>query len=404
MTRAMGPAMGPGGAMGGAMRCPHVHVGDRALPAFQVCGAAGFAAGIALACALAPQRDLSVPVVVGMAVLTATGFFLLAMGTKVITGEESLTFYHHAVMTLVASAVAASLAGAPVVAHLDLAALGLGTFLACGRVGCLVVGCCHGRPWSHGVRYGAEHAAEGFPEYLVGVRLFPLAAVEGAGVLVADVVFAVVWLSGAPHGTALGGLAVTYACGRFVLEFARGDADRHFLAGFSEAQWSSLAVTVIAAAAAAGGALPWSLPVVLAPSVLVAAMGGVAAVRRRRPVRHDLINHPHHVRELAVAAQFALEVAETGGPAPGSMELPVNQVPIGGTSLGVLVSAGIVDSDHGPAVHYAVSHRTEELPPSAVERIVMLLLRLRHEDGMYLVVPGGHGVTHLLVAQGPAVR
>jgi Prolipoprotein diacylglyceryl transferase len=379
------------------VRCPHVHLGDRVLPAFRVCGATGFVVGVALVCALAPQRGLSVAVVVGMALASAAGFFTLAMGTKVVTGEESLTFYHHAVMTLGASTVAAWIAGAPVVASLDLAALGLGTFLAFGRVGCLIVGCCHGRPWSRGVRYGPEHAAEGFPAYLVGVRLFPLAAVEAAGVALAVAVFSAIWLAGAAPGTVLAGLAITYACGRFVLEFARGDADRRYVAGFSEAQWSSLAVTAFIAIAAAAGGIPSNRVLLVAPVVLTAAMIAVAVARHRRPVRHDRLTHPQHVRELAVAAEHALQVWQTGGPPPGTSDLPVNHVPIGGTSLGLLVSAGVVDSDHGPAVHYAVSHSTGHLEPSAAERIVQLLLRLRHDDGTCLVVPGGHGVTHLLV-------
>jgi Prolipoprotein diacylglyceryl transferase len=384
------------------VRCPHVHVGDRTLPTFQVCGATGFVVGVGLACALAPQRGLSVGVVLGMALASAIGFFALAMATKVVKGEESLTFYHHAVMTLAASTLAAWIVGAPVVASLDLAALGLGTFLAFGRVGCLFVGCCHGRPASYGVRYGPEHAAEGFPAYLVGVRLFPLAAVEAAGVALAVAVFSVIWLGGAAPGVVLAGLAVTYACGRFVLEFARGDADRRYVAGFSEAQWSSLAVTsFIAALAITGDGRP-NPASILAPFVLAVAIVAVALVRRRRPVRHDRLTHPQHVRELAVAAEHALHVSQTGGLPPETLELPVNQVPIGATSLGLLVSAGIVESDEGPAVHYAFSQRTGQLAPSAAERVVELLLRLRHDEGMCLVVPGGHGVTHLLVRPGVA--
>ena len=75
------------------MRCPHVHVGRWALPAFQVCGVAGLAAGIALASGLAPQRDLSVATVAVMAPGAVGGFFALAMATKVLTGEESSKFW-----------------------------------------------------------------------------------------------------------------------------------------------------------------------------------------------------------------------------------------------------------------------------------------------------------------------
>jgi len=35
-----------------------------------------------------------------------------------------------------------------------------------------------------------------------------------------------------------------------------------------------------------------------------------------------------------------------------------------------------------------------------VERIAALLLRLRHDEGLFRVVAGDHGVTHRIVAPG----
>ena len=380
------------------MRCPHVHVGGRALPAFQLCGLAGFVLGTALAAGLGAQRDIGSGLVLAMAGATAATFVVLAMATKVVTGTESLTFYHHAAVALVTCAVVAALAGAPVRSALDLAAIGLGAFLACGRIGCLLVGCCHGRPWSRGVRYGLDHAAEGFPGYLVGVRLVPVQAIEAAGVALAVVVASIAWLDGVGPGAVVGGLVVVYAGLRFVLEFARGDADRRYLFGFSEGQWSSLLVSAVVAGLGALGVLPWQ-PAVLAVAMAIAlAMLLVPAIRRRRLVRADLLCHPRHVRELALAADHALVLSHTGGPAPSPSALPVNHLPIGGTSLGLLVSAGVVDSEHGPAVHYAFSHRTGGLSRPEVERIAALLLRLRHHEGLCRLVVGDHGVTHLIVA------
>ena len=86
---------------------------------------------------------------------------------------------------------------------LDVTALGLGVFLTCGRCGCLMVGCCHGKPFRWGVRYGEAHAREGFPAVYVGARLFPVQALEA--VIVAAVVSAcaVAIVLGAPAGTAV---------------------------------------------------------------------------------------------------------------------------------------------------------------------------------------------------------
>ena len=46
-----------------------------------------------------------------------------------------------------------SLLDAPVLSYLDVTVLSLGLFLAWGRLGCLMAGCCHGRPQNWGVRY-----------------------------------------------------------------------------------------------------------------------------------------------------------------------------------------------------------------------------------------------------------
>jgi hypothetical protein len=110
--------------------------------------------------------------------------------------------------------------------------------------------------------------------------------------------------------------------------------------------------------------------------------------------------HPRHVRELALAADHAPGALgdRRAGAVGGSV--PVNHLPIGGTSLGLLVSAGIVDSEHGPAVHSAFSYRTGGLSRPEVERVAQLLLRLRHHEGLCRVVAGDHGVTHLIVAPG----
>ena len=152
-------------------------------------------------------------------------------------------------------------------------------------------------------------------------------------------------------------------------------------------------------ALAAAGIVPWHPAYVTVPIGIAAAMVAVPAARRRRPVRHDRLTHPRHVRELARRGRpRARAVAERRAGTRGAVELPVNHVPIGGTSLGLLVSAGVVESDHGPAIHYAFSHRSGRLEPGAVDRVARLLLQLRHDDGMCLLVSGDHGVTHLIVA------
>ena len=334
-----------------------------------------------------------------MAGTTAATFVMLGLATKVVTGAESLTFYHHAVVALATCAVVAAIAGAPVRGALDLAAIGLAAFLACGRIGCLLVGVAtDGR--------GRTACATGS---IMRRRASP-ATSSACGC--SRCRRSRRWVSwspspwpasvavGRPPGAVVGGLVVAYAGLRFVLEFARGDAERRYLLGFSEGQWSSLVVSAVVVGLAALGILPWQPAIVAVPLTIAAAMLLVPAIRRRRLVRADLLCHPRHVRELALAADHALVLSETGGQAPSPAAVPVNHLPIGGTSLGLLVSAGVVDSEHGPAVHYTFSHRTGGLSRPEVERIAALLLRLRHHEGLCRLVAGDHGVTHLIVAPG----
>ena len=126
------------------------------------------------------------------------------MATKIVTGRESLVYYHHEVAILSVSAGLLTSVGLPVLPYLDVTALGLGVFLVCGRCGCLMVGCCHGKPFRWGLRYSEAHAREGFPAACyVGARLFPVQALEAlvVGTIVSACAIAV--LRGAAPGTAV---------------------------------------------------------------------------------------------------------------------------------------------------------------------------------------------------------
>jgi hypothetical protein len=139
-----------------------VYVLHRSCPAFQVCGYAGLALAVLLTMTLVTYRSLS-PVVMAGIVLAAVSTFLgLAMVTKIVTGEERLIYYHHEIAVMVVAAGLLWLLRQPIPPYLDATILGVGLFLARGRVGCLMVGCCHGRSHRWGVCYRAEHAAASF--------------------------------------------------------------------------------------------------------------------------------------------------------------------------------------------------------------------------------------------------
>lgn len=263
---------------------PTIEWRSRSLSAFQVCGVTGLALAILLAMGLVSARGLSPWVMAALVGVAVGAFFVVAFATKIVRGEEQLVYYHHEIAVMSMAAAALWLLGQPVLAYLDATILGVGLFLACGRVGCFMVGCCHGRPHRWGVCYGHDHARAGFPGYLVGVRLFPIQLVETLLALTIVAVGSAMVLRGQPAGAALAWYIVAYDVGRFCLEFQRGDADRPYYRGFSEAQWISLGLTWAVVVAGAAGVLPaasWHVAAAVALTGLLAA----AALKRRRDQR-----------------------------------------------------------------------------------------------------------------------
>src|SRR5262249_27963947 len=65
-----------------------------------------------------------------------------------------------------------------VLPYLDLLAFWLALAAAAWRIGCLLRGCCHGRPCRFGVKYPDARAFPGIAPYYAGIRLFPVQALE----------------------------------------------------------------------------------------------------------------------------------------------------------------------------------------------------------------------------------
>jgi prolipoprotein diacylglyceryltransferase len=353
---------------------------------FKLLGFLGAALGIALAIWLASQRGLSVlTVAIVSAVALGLAVALYAFTWK-LAGTQRLVFYRYQVVILLGVAAALWLLGRPVGAYLDLAILGLGAFLVAGRLGCFMVGCCHGIPHHHGVAYGDRHVQTGFPPHLEHVRLVPVQAIESLWVLAMAVAGAIAFARGSEPGWLLLSWLQLYGFARFHLELLRGDAARRHLAGFSEAQWTSLVLVALSVVAGIAGWLPlrtWHV----ALAVLIGLEMLATAARRALGTGAHLLSHPRHVDQLA---QLVFELDR----APDMRDTLV-----GTTSLGISLSMARGDD---PATRlFTLSRPGAELPGRDVSTLVRWLTHLGRFSGKPVLHVRDSGVVHVIFSQRP---
>jgi hypothetical protein len=220
---------------------PSVTLLGKPRPAFQVCGYTGLLLAFVQSSVLVAYLGLSQLTLFGMTGVVILTFLGLTMITKIIVGHELIIYYHHEIAVIVMVTVFLRVTGQPVLPYLDVAILGVGLFLALGRVGCLMPGCCHGQPWRWGVTYGHEHVDAGFAEHLEGVRLFPIQAVE-SGFALLIVVTGIAPSSRDIRQARLPSTSSSMPLDDSASNSSGCDSTRPYLWGFSEAQWISLSI------------------------------------------------------------------------------------------------------------------------------------------------------------------
>ncbi len=375
---------------------PEVPILRKPWSAFQACGFAGLALAILLSMTLVAYLNLSPWVMTAIMVVSVLALFAMAMATKILTGEERLIYFHHQIAVMAIIAVLLWFLHQPILSYLDVTILGIGLFLACGRIGCLMVGCCHGRPHRWGVCYREGHAAAGFTSYFVGVRLFPIQAIESLWVFCIVVVGSGFVLSGRPQGDGLAWYVITYGVGRFCFEFMRGDPERPYLWGFSQSQWVALFLMGAVVWAELYGVIAFSLWHAGATLCLVFAMVTVALRRLfRRTPKHQLL-HPRHIKEVAEAVKLVPNVTTQMAAILRCNSVPAG-IPIVRTSLGIQISASRIQSAIGYIYHYALSHQHETMNEETAKIVWRLILQLKHPSSLNEVIKGNRGVFHLLV-------
>jgi hypothetical protein len=318
------------------------------------------------------------PARIAIAVLAPVAAFLIAVKlAHILFGFERIVLYEKFAAALALSALAMHLAGQPVRAGLELVTLGVGTFLVFGRLGCLRVGCCHGRPHRRGIVYGDDHARAGFPAHLVGVRLFPVQLVESL-VTLGLVALAALMLA-FPHrpGEVLVYYFALYGAARFALELIRGDDDRPQALGLSEAQWIALLSAWLGTLAAWrwGLHLRWFYLGLAAALTLGAA--AIAVVARREPWR---LAHPRALRQLGDGV-LRLHAASGAG--------------VARTETATLRLSYSLDGDGRE--HYALSRIDGTLAEPTARLLAAQIAQLRAAGDPEVVAGRAEGLWHLFV-------
>jgi hypothetical protein len=375
---------------------PEIYALHKPWSPYQVCGYTGFALAVLLGMALVLIHGLLLWVLALMTPTTALTFFGLAMVTKIITGKEQLIYYHYEIAVMTAVALLVWLLGQPVLPYLDVTILGIGTFLVCGRIGCLMVGCCHGRPHRFGVCYREEHARVGFTPYYVGVRLFPIQAVESLWVLSTVLVGVIFVAKRYPPGTAVAWYIISYDIGRFFFEFMRGDPLRPYLWGFSVGQWTSAVLMAVVVWLELLGPVPYEPWHGAATAALVLVMAVVALTRHfHEPAKYRLLN-PRHVREIAQAVELVSHLAGARPVGNNGNVMPDN-IPVQYTSLGICISASLLPEGSARLQHYALSCQDNHMTEEIAQIIAGVILTIKHTFNSKELLRGRHGVYHVLL-------
>jgi hypothetical protein len=318
---------------------------------------------------------------------------------KIITGKENMVYFRHEIFILLFCTIILWSIGQPIKPVLDATVLCIGTGLFFGRIGCYNAGCCHGRPCKIGVKYSQQHISSGFPLYLKGVKIFPITLIESF--FVGIIILVSVWfiLNNYPAGTILIWYTVSYGFSRFILEFFRGDTERPYWYGFSEAQWTTVVLFITTGVLSWFNWLPFYWGHFIAIAALIIAMLLIYVIRMRQSFSAHKIVNPGHVKEIALALT-GIEPIQYPRPLPERKVV----IPMVITSLGLKISSGIVQKEMIRLFHYTISasdYDTESKKAAVVNSkiantMARLIQTLKHAEISFQIRKGKPGVYHII--------
>jgi prolipoprotein diacylglyceryltransferase len=370
---------------------PHLHIKilKFSISAFHFFGILGYILGTLLGVIISSQLNLQPKIVLLMAAVGAATFFLLVYISKWVAGEEIIVYYHHEISILLFCTLTLYLLKQPILPYIDIAILGIGIFLAFGRIGCYSVGCCHGRPHKHGVQYGQKHVEAGFTWFYKDVPLLPVQLIESVYVFCTVVAGVVLLLNHVAPGTVLLVYTVIYGAMRFAIEFFRGDPDRPLWVGLSEAQWTSLGLIAITFGFNQAGWLPaynWHTVILIA--MLIASL--VAVYFFNRNPEQKLFSAPH-IRQLAEGINILDKVNNSAQ--PGQQQ----KINVYTTRAGFSLSCGTRNINSEKQQHYTFSLKNKRIiNQQSANKMAEIISTLTNHHNKYELVEKQNGIYHIL--------
>ncbi len=364
----------------------YIKLFNRKVQSFHFFGVLGYTLGTTLGVFMAVQLQLQPFIVLLMAGIGAAIFFLLAVVAKWITGGETIVYYHHEIAIMIFCALTLFLLHKPVLPYLDITLTGIGVFLAFGRIGCYSVGCCHGCPSRHGVRYGQEHVDAGFTWFYKNVPLTPVQLIESAYVFFIVVVNVTILSNHVAAGTALIVYTVIYGVMRFILEYFRGDPERPSWMGVSEAQWTTVILIATTYGLSKMGFLPeynWHLALFIGICICC-----LASIVYRHYIPQQKLFTTSHIQQLAEG----LTALENANALLGS----ASNINIYTTGAGLCISTSKWSNGDG-AKHYTVSLKNgNQLKLRSAHYIARLIGSLTNRPSGYKLIERENCICHIV--------
>ncbi|MCX6250192.1 MAG: prolipoprotein diacylglyceryl transferase [Bacteroidetes bacterium] len=364
---------------------------NKKIHSFHFFGVLGYILGSLLGIYLCYLLKLQINIILSMSLMGAATFFALAFLAKIIAGKETIVYYHHEIAILIICAIVLTLFHMPVLNYLDITILGIATFLAFGRIGCFLVGCCYGKPARKGVEYGHTHVEDGFPFYLENVPLFPIQLVESAFVFMVIISGSLMLFQHLPAGSVLIFYTAVYGAFRYIIEFFRGDADRPYYRGLSEAQWTTIFLMSVSLAFSLMGFIPFYYWHLITTICLIAISLFVIIKNKEKKSIFD----PHHVMQIASGLILLNDYL--------NKNVPQNIIKTYQTNLGLVFSKGQFETTESLITHYTVSSKTKiRLNLKIVQKLASLVKKLQKHTGSYQVAEKQNGIFHILFSENPS--